>query len=114
MTATGLSLNSPLPTSQSSAFFSAPGTPCAYSGLEMITASHRSMAHRSAWTAGVISLSRTSGLNAGIGKRPSNVVTSTPLGASCVAAAMTERFVERRLTLPEMPRIRTRRVSSMS
>ncbi len=39
--ATGLSTNSPLPTTQSNAFFNTPGTPCAYSGLEMSTASHR-------------------------------------------------------------------------
>src|SRR5438034_3235690 len=37
--ATGLPYNSPLATTQSSAFFSTPGTPCAYSGLEIKTPS---------------------------------------------------------------------------
>src|SRR5205823_14790677 len=37
--ATGLPYNSPLATTQSSAFFSTPGTPCAYSGLEIKTRS---------------------------------------------------------------------------
>ena len=37
--ATGLSISSPLETSQSSAFFKTPGTPCAYSGLEISSAS---------------------------------------------------------------------------
>ena len=39
ISATGLSTSSPLPTTQSSAFFMTPGTPCAYSGLEIRTAS---------------------------------------------------------------------------
>src|SRR5215831_11197593 len=37
-TATGLFTNSPLPTTQSNAFLSVPGTPCAYSGLHITTA----------------------------------------------------------------------------
>ena len=37
--ATGLRTNSPLPTTQSRAFFNTPGTPCAYSGLEINTPS---------------------------------------------------------------------------
>src|SRR5262245_29897991 len=39
ITATGLSMSSPLATSQSSAFFNTPDTPCAYSGLEIRIAS---------------------------------------------------------------------------
>ncbi len=35
MRATGLFRNSPLLTNQSSAFLSTPGTPCAYSGLQI-------------------------------------------------------------------------------
>jgi len=38
--AIGLFTSSPLLTTQSSAFFNTPGTPCAYSGLDITTASH--------------------------------------------------------------------------
>ena len=63
--ATGLSTSSPLPTTQSSAFFRTPGTPCAYSGLDSKTASADLRAARNAATGiGGVSVSR-SGLNGG-------------------------------------------------
>src|SRR4030095_15747521 len=46
MSATGLPTSSPLPTTQSSAFFNTPGTPCAYSGLAITTASHTNSIRR--------------------------------------------------------------------
>lgn len=48
--AIGLSISSPLPTIQSNAFFNTPGTPCAYSGLEISTASARAIRRRNART----------------------------------------------------------------
>src|SRR5262245_49678747 len=69
--ATGLSTSSPLPTTQSSAFFRTPGTPCAYSGLETKTASaDRSAARNSQTGVGGVSVSR-SGLNGGSWSRSS-------------------------------------------
>jgi hypothetical protein len=51
--AIGLSMRSPLPTGQSSAFFSTPATPWAYSALEITIASDPpSTARRSATAAG--------------------------------------------------------------
>src|SRR5262249_5086538 len=49
---TGLPSSSPLETIQSSAFLSAPGTPCAYSGVEMTTPSAARRSARSSATAG--------------------------------------------------------------
>src|SRR5262249_41256404 len=57
--ATGFSYNSPLATSQSSAFFSTPGTPCAYSGLEIITPADLASCERKSLTAFGASLSRS-------------------------------------------------------
>src|SRR5207244_7055470 len=63
--ATGLPYNSPLATTQSSAFFSTPGTPCAYSGLEIKTPSLACSCERKSTTGGgAASLSR-SGLKCG-------------------------------------------------
>ena len=59
-----------LPTTQSSAFFRTPGTPCAYSGLDIRTASHASNAARNLVTAsGALSPSR-SGLKGGMSASP--------------------------------------------
>lgn len=69
MSATGFSYSSPLLTSQSSAFFRVPGTPCAYSGLEMRTPLLASNCERNSLTAGGgVSVSR-SGLKCGSSDR---------------------------------------------
>src|SRR5262249_42332040 len=100
--ATGLSTSSPLPTTQSSAFFRTPGTPWAYSGLESKTASADWRAARNAQTGvGGVSVSR-SGLNGGNWSRSSKIATSIPDGASCAAALTSAVFEEARRKLPEI------------
>src|SRR6185295_10516278 len=70
ISATGFLYNSPLRTSQSSAFLSVPGTPCAYSGLEIRTPWLASSCLRNSLTAGGgVSVSR-SGLKGGSCDRP--------------------------------------------
>jgi hypothetical protein len=63
--AIGFAISSPLPTIQSSAFFNTPGTPCAYSGLEISTASASAHRRRNVRTTSGASRSSISGLNAG-------------------------------------------------
>src|SRR5215813_7656182 len=57
--ATGFSYNSPLATSQSRAFLRTPGTPWAYSGLEIITPADLASCERKSLTAFGASLSRS-------------------------------------------------------
>ena len=102
ISAIGLSISSPLPTSQSNPFFTTPGTPWAYSGLDMRIASHaRSLARKPVTVSGVPSPSR-SGLNGGRAARPCSIRTSTPCGASCTAASTSALFDDPRRRLPEI------------
>src|ERR1041385_9026028 len=102
--ATGLSTRSPLPTTQSRAFFNAPGTPWAYSGTENATPSAVSSLDRRSFTAGdTISPSR-SGLNCGRSPSPSYRVTSTPGGAKTAAAWRRAVFEEEARRLPDIAR----------
>lgn len=53
--ATSFFINSPLLTTQSSAFFRQPGTPCTYSGLQISTPSHSRKTARKRCTASISS-----------------------------------------------------------
>src|SRR6476660_5488444 len=101
MSATGLSYSSPLLTSQSSAFFMTPGTPCAYSGLEIRTPSLASSWDRKSRTAGGgFSVSR-SGLKCGSSDKPKYTTTWTSSGARALAACNSAVFEELPRRLPD-------------
>ena len=71
--AIGFRMSSPLPTTQSRAFFNAPGAPCAYSGAEIRTASHVPSWLRNLLTAAGVLFSSRSGLKAGSSARASKI-----------------------------------------
>ncbi len=102
-TATGSPGTSGPLTSQSSAFFSAPGTPWAYSGLQITNASAPAMAarHRATAGGGVAPSPSRSGLNAGRSARPSKRVTRTCDGASAATASSTAPFDDTARRLPD-------------
>src|SRR5215207_3004486 len=103
---------SPLLTTQSMAFFRAPGTPWAYSGLEIRTPSEASSWERKSMTVGgavPASRSSRSGLKCGRLASPSYRTTSTPSGARLTAALRRAVFEEAARRLPEIARIRTDR-----
>ena len=100
-----LSTSSPLPTIQSSAFLSAPGTPSAYSGLLISTPSDPLIRVRKLTTVAGSDPSK-SGLKCGSSASPSYKVISTPGGARRAAASRRVVFDEKRRRLPEMARIR--------
>src|SRR5829696_1882001 len=94
------------------AFFRAPGTPWAYSGLEIRTASEASSWERKSMTVGgavPASRSSRSGLKCGRLASPSYRTTSTPSGARLTAALRRAVFEEAARRLPEIARIRTDR-----
>ena len=104
MSAIGLFTNSSPPTNQSSAFFITPVTPCAYSGLAIITPSAIfSLARRSMTEAG--SLPSRSGLKNGRPPSPSYTAISIPSGAKAAAARSNAVFRDVSLRLPEIARI---------
>src|SRR4029078_12140232 len=89
-------------TVQSNAFFNAPGTPNAYSGITKKTPSASDNNFMNASTVSGISLLS---LNAGISARPLSIVNSTCSGAKPATTfkiAVAEELVRR---LPEIPRI---------
>lgn len=93
-----------LPTIQSSAFFMALVTPCAYSGLAIRSASDaRIWVLRSATEGG--SEASISGLNNGRLPSPRNTTTSIPGGASRATARSSMVFSDAARRLPEMARI---------
>ena len=111
MSATGLSTNSPARTSQSSAFFITPGTPCAYSGDEIrMPSASASWRRKFATLGGAMSPSR-SGLKCGRSARPSYNTISSPSGASVTAARSTAVFAEADRKLPEIARTRMGRAA---
>jgi len=102
---TGFPTSSPLPTTQSKAFFSVPGTPWAYSGLEITTAAAAFTCARKAITsAGPESVSR-SGLK--WGRRSSKSQSRTSVSGSVTREANRKTVVFRDLArrLPEIARI---------
>src|ERR1700682_2471781 len=104
----GLSWSSLLETIQSRAFFSEPGTPCAYSGLEMTKPSaHASSARKAATFGGAASPSRSrSGLKCGRSATPSYIMTSIAAGATRAAARRRAALGDLERREPEIGRTR--------
>lgn len=107
--ATGIPGNSKLLTSQSSAFLREPGTPCAYSGVEMSSASASPTRCRNSATDGwATSPSRSrSGLKWGSVSSPAQLETVTPGGATSAAACTIAELDDAARRLPEIARIIT-------
>jgi hypothetical protein len=101
--ATGLSFSSPVETIQSRAFFRTPGTPKAYSGVQIMTASDFYTFSRKTLTT-ILSSSKP-GLKCGNFSRPSNIskYTSSPAIEPMFFKILV--FAELLLKLPEMARI---------
>ena len=96
--------NDSLPTIQSKAFFIAPVTPCAYSGLAITHASAAMIFYLNCATTAGLGYS-TSGLNKGKSPIDGDISISMPLGAMRAKTRSMAVLSEAARKLPEMAKI---------
>jgi hypothetical protein len=105
ISAVGLLLNSLAETVQSIAFLSVPGTPCAYSGVQIITAVAVEINCLKAITFWETFSLLASGLKCGSSAIPSKIVISNLSYVNSAIALIKFKLVEFALVLPQMATI---------